>query len=235
MVKINYVIFDFAGTLAILNPSREKILGSLLERVGISNCSDSEISNAYLLADLLMVYSSVEESRNTRYRDGFYSEYNRFILHTLRLEDLIGINEVNDAFKLSGSHWEPASDAVQALNCLTQAGVQFGVLSNFGAELSELIAKIFKHQFIFSHVVDSTSVGLEKPNVEFYEYFISLIGYNVNNCVFVGDSVTLDYEPAMEVGIETFLVDRTLVDPSPSFNKFPSLIEIVERVISLNV
>jgi len=232
MVRLNYVIFDFAGTLAILNPSREKILKSLLERVGISNRSDSEISNAYLLADSLMVYSSVEESRNTTYRDEFYSEYNRFILQTLRLKDLIQINKVNDAFQSSGSHWEPAPDAMPALNRLTQAGVPFGVLSNFGEELSELITKIFKHQVKFSHVVDSSSVGLEKPNVEFFEYFISLIGCHVHNCVFVGDSVTLDYEPAMKLGIETYLVDRTLVGPSPSFNKFPSLIEIVKRVLS---
>ena len=235
MVKLNYVIFDFAGTLAILNPSREKILKSLLESVGISNRSDSEILNAYLLADSIMVYSSVEESRNTLYKDDFCSEYNRFILHTLRLKDLIELNKVNDAFKLSGSHWEPASDAVQALNRLTQAGVQFGVLSNFGAELSDLIAKIFNHQVQFSHIVDSSSIGLEKPNVEFFEYFISLIGFHVRNCVFVGDSVTLDYEPAMEIGINTYLVDRTLVDPTPAFNRFPSLTEIVERVLSTSV
>ena len=234
-MRVNYVIFDFAGTLAILNPSREKILKSLLERVGISNLSDSEISNAYSLADSLMVYSSVEESRNTTYRDEFYSDYNRFILHTLRLEDLIQINEVNDAFQSSGSHWEPAPDAMPALNRLTQAGVPFGVLSNFGEELSELITKIFKHQLKFSHVVDSSSIGLEKPNVEFFEYLISLIGCHVHNCVFVGDSVTLDYEPAMKLGIETYLVDRTLAGPSPSFNKFPSLIEIVERVLSTSV
>ena len=231
MVKAEYVIFDFAGTLATLKPSREFVLKSLLESFGILDRTDSEILDAYLFAESRMTYSSVEETRNSSYRNDFYLEFNGVLLSELRAVPLIQPRDLSNAFRKSSCHWELASDAIRSLRRLTRAEIKIGVLSNFGPELSMLVAKLFNSRVTFSHVIDSASVGLEKPSSDFYEYFLSVIGQDVSKCVYVGDSVMLDFEPAMALGIQTYLVDRNLVNSLPALNKYSSLTHIVEEIL----
>ncbi len=230
MAITEYAIFDFAGTLATLSPSREEIFLSLIENHGIRDRTHSEISSAYFFADSVMSFSSVAESNDSSYRDAFYENYNKLLLRELKLLNEIPLDSVHDAFKLAGSHWAPFPDASESLIRLTDLGIRVGILSNFGTELAVLVGKIFRNKVEFSHIVASASVGIEKPSIAFFEYFISLIGIEVNNIVFVGDSYTLDFEPANTIGLETYLVNRGWIDHRARNCQFESLTTIVDAI-----
>jgi FMN phosphatase YigB (HAD superfamily) len=234
MAVTKYAIFDFAGTLATLSPSREEILLSLLEMYGVHDRTHSEIARAYWFVDSLMSFSSVSEASDSSYREVYYAKYNKLLLQELKLLEDIPLNKVHEKFKLSGSHWVPFSDATDSLIRLTDLEIPVGILSNFGTELSVLVRSIFNNNVDFSHVVASAAVGLEKPTIAFYEYFLSKIGIEVKNCVFIGDSYELDFEPANKIGLETYLVNRGWSDHRARQFQYESLTSIVDAVIRKN-
>lgn len=98
--------------------------------------------------------------------------------------------------------WEKYEDT-KALN---EIEVPIGILSNFNTTLGEKLIHFFGP--IFKDVFVSETIGMAKPSTEFYQYALDKIGIEPNEIVYVGDSFKLDYQPAIELGITTFVIDR---------------------------
>ena len=131
MVKVKFVIFDFAGTLATLNPSRELILHSLLRKLGLEGISIAEIKKAYDVVDSSMFFSSVAERGDKNYRQDFYGRYNQAVINRLQISNRVKLTDVAEAFQLVESHWVLVDDAFSCLNILEAANIGVGILSNF--------------------------------------------------------------------------------------------------------
>ena len=229
MIK-NYVIFDFVGTIATTEPCRESILLSLLESQGVSEVGLNRVVDAYEKTDGQFTYSSISEAKDSNYRPNFYLNYNLALVKYLGVESSVSVDALTEEFLNYDIKWKLFDDTLFILTSLEQAGFKLGILSNFGPSLKLLVEKLVGEKVKFSHVMDSASTGLEKPDLDFFNYFLAHAQLNPENCIFIGDSYDLDYIPATEVGIKTFLVDRKMADISSSSAKMP-LTEIAKKIL----
>lgn len=61
---------------------------------------------------------------------------------------------------------------------------------------------------LFEVVITSVEFGIKKPDRRIFERATSLLDVETEDCVYVGDNPSEDYEGAVDVGMEAFLIDR---------------------------
>lgn len=98
-------------------------------------------------------------------------------------------------------------DVVPALRGLRDAGLRLGLISNFERWLEELLVELDVGH-LFDVVTISGVAGIEKPDVRIYELALHHAGVEPGAAVHVGDSPSMDAEPAASLGIHAILLDR---------------------------
>jgi len=98
--------------------------------------------------------------------------------------------------------WEKYEDT----NVLNNLDIPIGILSNFNSSLEEKLNNYFGP--IFKDIFVSETIGISKPSLDFYQYAIDKIGVLPSEIIYVGDSFKLDFQPATNLGITTFVIDR---------------------------
>ncbi|MGH2748184.1 MAG: HAD family hydrolase [Actinomycetota bacterium] len=126
------------------------------------------------------------------------------------LEELGLDLELADLLYATFSH--PASyklfdDVLDALDELQAAGYRLGLISNFEQWLEEMLVEL-EVGHLFEAVVISGVAGVEKPDSRIYEIALERVGVAAENAVHVGDSPSMDVEPARALGMHAVLLDR---------------------------
>jgi HAD superfamily hydrolase (TIGR01549 family) len=98
--------------------------------------------------------------------------------------------------------WEKFEDS----KVLSEIEMPIGVISNFNSTLKDILNQFFGP--VFKDILVSEELGIAKPKVGFYQKALDVIGYDVKEILYIGDSVKLDIEPARQLGIKTLLIDR---------------------------
>ncbi len=122
---------------------------------------------------------------------------------------------------LSGSvrpEMEFALDAVNAAGyitaCLTNNVVSDGTGRNKRPDVAAVMEK-------FDHVVESSKVGVRKPEPRFYEIACELAGVEPSECVFL-DDLGINLKPARAMGMQTIKVGQ----PSPAIADLSAVLGI---------
>ena len=68
---------------------------------------------------------------------------------------------------------------------------------------------------------------MAKPSLEFYKRALEKIPFKADEVLYIGDSIKLDMEPAISLGIETLIIDRDNFYPNLE-KRISSLNEILE-------
>lgn len=81
-----------------------------------------------------------------------------------------------------------------------------GIISNFTGNLTDILKEqnLARH---FEHVTESYYVGAAKPDPSIFLTALSRVKFAPEECLFIGDNVKNDIEPARELGIKTVLFD----------------------------
>lgn len=74
---------------------------------------------------------------------------------------------------------------------------------------------------LFDHVVESSKVGVRKPEVRFYEIACELVGVAPNECVFL-DDLGINLKPAAAMGMTTIKV----TDPTSALEQLSEVLGI---------
>ena len=98
-------------------------------------------------------------------------------------------------------------DVIPALEALRAYGDMLGILSNFSANLENLLRQLGVHQY-FSFFIVSAMAGIEKPDPKIFELAVHTANRPRAEIVYIGDSVFHDVEGARGAGIDAVLVDR---------------------------
>ncbi|MFT6746268.1 MAG: FMN phosphatase YigB (HAD superfamily) [Glaciecola sp.] len=137
----------------------------------------------------------------------FYFDFNKRLLEELKIQPSDKMLEsVFDA--CSYLPWEKYEDT----NVLSQLKVKKAVLSNFNNNLDSILDTHFPG--VFDQINCSEVQGMRKPSIEFYENAIKNLGVKASDILYVGDSIKLDMEPALEVGMRAYLIDRESFFPT---------------------
>ena len=90
-----------------------------------------------------------------------------------------------------------------------------GILSNFNTSLKEKLDQFFGLKF--KSIFVSEEIGVAKPSAEFYSKAIEKISVSPEKILYIGDSLKLDIDPAIKLGMKTLLIDRENFFPNSDY------------------
>lgn len=144
------------------------------------------------------------ESRRTT------SQYLRFLLQELGLRDealLAAMTEWRRAYNLPVGLWnvaDPEADA--ALRLAREAGLAAGVISNSNGSVRMALEAVGLAGHL-DFVLDSTEVGIEKPDPRIFALALERAGLEPPHAVYVGDLYSVDVLGARAAGLDAVLLD----------------------------
>ena len=112
-----------------------------------------------------------------------------------------------------GRDWTAIRGAAEALVALQAAGFDLAIVSNAEGTMEEQLAT---HEICsvdgqthaqVAIVVDSTVVGVEKPDPRIFDYALEALGLPASACLYVGDSVHFDVQGARAAGLHPVHLD----------------------------
>ena len=228
---IDTVVFDFVNTLAYLNPKRENVIYNFLTDKGIK-ISKSKIVDALKITDDKCHYSCFEIIDKESKKNFFQTKYNKVLLSTLEL-DYTNKNciALYDYFDKIHKEWILHDGAMATIKQLKKLGYNVGVASNFDRTLKERLANKLGLTDELDFLEVSQCIGLEKPDIKFYEYVINNNNLNPKKTLYIGDSYVLDYLPGQQVGLNCCLYDKNNIHPSVSnrISHFNQVIKLVKE------
>jgi len=221
---IETVLFDYVNTIAFLRPSREDILIEYFKKERDILLLKEDASELYTKLDEKHHYSSVT-IRSAPEKKAFYDEYNKIIFGELQGGDH---SSYYDFYRSVMKRWVLDESTLEVFNFLKNRGITIGILSNFDENLEEVL-KTLGIRDMLDFIFVSAKIGLEKPDIKFYECAKNMYNIDVDRTIYVGDSYTLDYLPSRKVGLISYLIDRNNVNLKTE-NKIQDLNEIIRMV-----
>jgi putative hydrolase of the HAD superfamily len=143
---------------------------------------------------------SPEDSRT------FWSYLYRRFLQELGIEDEGLTQRLYDVFSHPSSY-ALFDDVLPTLKGLLDDGSRLGLISNFEEWLEGMLVEL-EVGHLFDVSVISGIEGVEKPDPEIYRVALKRAGIDAGRALHVGDSMTLDVEPARTAGLRAVLLDR---------------------------
>ncbi|SEJ78625.1 putative hydrolase of the HAD superfamily [Sphingomonas sp. OV641] len=191
------VIFDFGGVVtsspfeAFNRLERERGLPhDLIRRINASNPDD----NAWALFERAEIDAAGFDTK--------FAEEAMVLGHELRGEDVLSL--------LSG---DIRPRMVHALDWLKTNGYHIGCITNNvpageGAGMSrsaEKAAKVAEVMARFHYVIESSKIGIRKPDPRIYELMLTTLGKPAANCVYL-DDLGINCKPAAALGMHAIKV-----------------------------
>lgn len=142
-------------------------------------------------------------------RQEFWTNYNAALIKKLGItENVVFLASQIDELWWRFSQVEAFPDVEPTLSELKARGLKVGLVSNaFQKDLDHVLGELDLKKW-FDSVVCIDSCNCAKPNKDIFLYALNQLQINPNEAVFVGNSITQDYDGAFAVGIRPFLIDR---------------------------
>jgi putative hydrolase of the HAD superfamily len=192
MGNIDFVLFDAANTL-IHKPELWGRIKMALAKHDISVDDQLLKIRHKLISELIRFPDNTSAD--------FYRQFNSELLYSVGIipTDVI----LDDVFAAcTYLKWDTFEDT----KALSNIALPKGILSNFNSSLTQRINTLIPDTF--SKIIISEELQCAKPSLEFYTKALEIIGIPAKNILYIGDSIKLDMQPALEVGMNVLLIDR---------------------------
>lgn len=207
---IQAIFFDVANTLLhkpTLIPTMSKVLG----KYGVSVPDEEIFSRHRWLSEV-----SVFPDRTSR---DFYGDFNAKLLRSLGISPTQ--NLLDDIFSsCKYLPWCPFDDAF----VLEKERRPLGILSNWDESLNKNLLLIKNVEFQW--ILGSAQEKIRKPDLAFFQRILDETNLSPDQIAYVGDSLRLDIEPALALGVSAFLIDRDDFYPYANVPRIRSLMEL---------
>jgi putative hydrolase of the HAD superfamily len=226
---IDTVLFDFANTLAYIDPKREEIISNfLLDRMKIKT-DKLRILNTLRQVDEELHYSSVKIT-STKLKKDFYRKYNKRLMQILELHfSNKNCLELFDYYAAIPKEWKLFPETIELMKILKNRDIKIGIASNFDSKLEKTLVHHLGLYDYLDFIVVSQVVGLEKPDVNFYKFVINQNSLTPENTLYIGDSYCLDYLPGTAANLKCYLYDIDGAHEDKS-DTIKSLMEILQFI-----
>ncbi len=183
-LKVKAFVFDFDGTLAVLNIDfslmKERVF-ELIDRFGVDRES---VKERYLLEVIDEVYSMLLE-RSTRDAEQFYQEAHR-VLHQVEME--------------SAEKGKLLPGVMGALRTVRAKGIKLGIVTR---NCGEAVRKVFPGIDEFCDIfISRNSIAKVKPHPEHLAAVLKALEVPAEEAVMVGDHV-IDIQAGKRAGMKT--------------------------------
>lgn len=182
--KIKAVIFDFDGTLAVLNidfSSMKERVFHLMSQMGVN---EESIGERYLLEMIDEVSQRLLE-KNLAAAEGFYEEAHR-ILHSIELK--------------AAEEGRLMAGAKATLEQLRSRGIKVGIVTR---NCEDAVRKVFPQINEFCDVfISRNSTKKVKPHPDHLMFVMKALNVSGEEAVMIGDH-TIDIQAGKRVGMKT--------------------------------
>ena len=230
---IDVIFFDAGDTLLGPHPSFPELFSQVCAEHGYDVPPEMVLSVQNELAPHLIDLAeetgvdnpSFSREASRRFWGHLYARF----LAALELADADLAAALLERFSTSSSY-VLFDDVLGTLRGLHSQGYRLGLISNFEQWLEERLAELEVGR-LFDVSVISGFVMIEKPDTAIYELALKRAGVEPARALHVGDSVSMDVEPATAVGMHAVLLDRRGRHVDSSRPRIESLEEL-PRVIA---
>jgi putative hydrolase of the HAD superfamily len=118
-----------------------------------------------------------------------------------------------------------------ALGRLRAAGLRLGVVSNSDGRVEHALQEAGLRDY-FDVVIDSSLVGLEKPDPRIFLAALDALGVRAEEALYIGDLYEVDVVGARAAGIEAVLLTGSVPDPNRPCRTAASIHDIVNVLLS---
>lgn len=234
-VTIEVVFFDAGETLLGPHPSFHELFSQVCKEHGyeVSARRVLKVQNALAphLIDLGEDTGVQNPSFSSEASQKFWGYLYARFLRELEIRDLDLAAALLERFSDSSSYML-FPDALPVLRDLQSRGYRLGLISNFEQWLEERLVELEVGQ-LFDVSVISGFVLIEKPDPAIYSLALKRAGVPPQRAVHVGDSISMDVEPASSVGMHTVLLDRSgryREEPVPRIESLQDLPPLLEKL-----
>lgn len=232
---IDLVFFDAGDTLLRPHPSFEELFASVCASSGYEVDPPDVVRVRERLAphliDIAEATGVENPSLSAEASLSFWSFLYRRFLAELGIDDENLVAELFALFSSSASY-QLFDDVKPAVDALTSGGYRLGLISNFETWLEDMLVDLELGD-VFDPVVISGREGIEKPDPALYRIAVERAGIDPSRALHVGDSPQMDIEPALAVGLQAVLLDRSdryAGGPYPSIASLAELPTLLARL-----
>ncbi len=194
------VLFDAGGTLVTMNPDR---FGDLVEPIIGERADPDRMLQAHYHA-----MAAIAENRHLL-GDGSDVWWPWWLSQFLQFSGLTPDPEAVQLLADSHGIWrQPLPGAIEGVTAVVAAGYRVAIVSNADGHVREDLAAAGFGD-LFDVVIDSTVVGVSKPDPAIFAYALDALGVEPADAWYVGDSPLFDLGGAEAAGLAEFV----LVDP----------------------
>ena len=190
------VLFDFGGTIDTDGIHWSEKFWMLYEQFGI-NVKKREFEQAFVEVENHLIIDP--ELRRARFRETLGKQLNQQF-KMLRITDRDGL--LNEMIKTCYEEVTQVIDDAKSTLIELQSRFKLGIVSNFYGNL-EIVCKEFGLDKVFSTMIDSTVVGVRKPNPAIWSLALGNLGVQPETAWVVGDSYSNDIVPSKQLGCRT--------------------------------
>jgi len=202
-MSIRALFLDVANTLLHkpqLYPEIHRILSKFGHQVPLS----SIIYHHRIISEIIVFPDKTSHE--------FYFEFNS---HLLRSFGIIPSIEITDELFNACSYlpWKAFDD----VSHLKSISLPIGILSNWDDSLRTHLSKVIDIEPKW--ILGSKEFKIRKPSLDFFKLAVNVSTFKFEEVAYVGDSLRLDIEPALKLGLAAFLIDRDNLFPTATVNK----------------
>jgi len=182
--KYKYIVFDLGGVLIEWNPRH------LFRKVFDGNLSEMEYFLNYICSPAWNHQMDVGRPfvETTKELAGHYPQYAELIYaYQSRWEEMVPY---------------AIDETVELLKELHSLGCNLAALSNWSYETFPIMRKRFSFLEWFDPLIISGEVGVAKPDPAIFDLFLTEIGQDAKECLFIDDSIA-NVEIARQIGFHT--------------------------------
>lgn len=203
------LLFDAANTI-ICKPDLYPNILNVLKKHGFEVEEVILKKNHKLLSEIINFPDRTSED--------FYKKFNGELLYSLGIipSDIL----LKDLYTAcSYLPWKAFEDTA----IIKELPFKKAIVSNFHSSLIGIINQTLPN--IFDEIVISEVENLRKPDIAFYQCALNYLKVPAEEIIYIGDSLKLDIEPASQLGIKSYLIDRDNIYPTAK-NRLTSLNEL---------
>ncbi len=235
-VTIEIVFFDAGGTILDPHPSFAELFaltsaehGFEIEAEKVSEVQERIAPHLVELLDEAGLEHGPTLSMEASRRFWTFT-YSRFLTE-LGIADADMPDRLYETFS-SSSSYRLYDDVRPTFDALEDAGYRVGLISNFDSWLQKMLVEM-EIGHVFDTAVISGIEGIEKPDPAIYRLAVERAGVHPSRAVHIGDSPTMDMEPARAAGLTPVLLDRAGRYPAAPYDRLEDLKGLLPLVSNL--
>lgn len=126
---------------------------------------------------------------------------------------------------------EPIPGAVEALTRLREGALRVGVVSNADGRVAGALERAGLAELV-EVIVDSTVVGVAKPDPEIFSYALAPLGLAPEETWYLGDTVVYDAAGADAAGLTSWVIDHRGLHTVAHPRRVSSLAEFTDAALA---